>query len=359
MSLAEAIGSVTGNSVCRLFLGLCIRTADSNIAAGDPGSVVMTDDAQQVAHICKALGDEMRVQIVRLLARETFGVQELARIFSVPQPLMSHHLKVLSQADVLTTRRQGNVIFYRRQLGSSQDMASGLRRSLFAAIDEVPVNDSLQQAVAAIHEDRSVQSREFFARFAPKFSQQQAQLCESSQYLSNVVELLDVMALSKDARVMEVGPGEGQVLAELARRFERVTALDNSTEMLEIARKRTESIGRKIEFVHGDIESLTRQIRGDYNAMVLNMVLHHVASPSSALTQLSGVLATNGYLLIADLCLHSQDWVRESCGDLWLGFDSEELDGWARAAHLQCEHSLFLGLKNGFQILLKLFRKVS
>jgi len=338
---------------------LCIRTTDSHTAAGATSVPHLSDNVQLVAQICKALGDEMRVQIVRLLARETFGVQELARIFAVPQPLMSHHLKVLSQAGVLTPRRQGNVIFYRRQLGSTHDVASGLRRSIFASLDEVPLNDAQQQTIAAIHEDRSVQSREFFTRFATKFSQRQAQLCESSQYLSNVSELLDVMGLAKDARVMEVGPGEGQLLAELAQRFSHVTALDNSKEMLEVAKARTAHLEQKIQFVHGAVDTLSREKRGVFDAVVLNMVLHHVASPQAALSKLADVLATEGYLLIADLCLHSQDWVRESCGDVWLGFDSEELDGWARAAHLQCQHSLFLGLKNGFQILLKLFRKVS
>lgn len=45
---------------------------------------------------------------------------ELAQIFDVGQSGMSHHLKVLAQAELVATRREGNAIFYRRALPDSQ-----------------------------------------------------------------------------------------------------------------------------------------------------------------------------------------------------------------------------------------------
>jgi ArsR family transcriptional regulator len=61
--------------------------------------------------------------------------------------------------------------------------------------------------------------------------------------------------------------------------------------------------------------------------------------------------------LIIDLGSHDQDWVRESCGDLWLGFDNEDLDYWANKAGLTTEQSSYLGLRNGFQIQMRVFKK--
>jgi ArsR family transcriptional regulator len=68
-------------------------------------------------------------------------------------------------------------------------------------------------------------------------------------------------------------------------------------------------------------------------------------------------LLPGGYLLIADLCAHSQAWTKEVCGDLWLGFDPEELDLWGAEWDFAVVQSLYLGLKNGFQIQLKVLQK--
>ena len=60
--------------------------------------------------------------------------------------------------------------------------------------------------------------------------------------------------------------------------------------------------------------------------IVVNMVLHHLASPSDFFQESYRSLQLNGCLLIADLTAHDQDWTRDACGDLWQGFDREGLD---------------------------------
>ena len=67
-----------------------------------------------LAALCKASGDELRLNVLRVLASDSFGVLELAQIFDIGQSGMSHHLKVLAQAELVATRREGNAIFYRR-----------------------------------------------------------------------------------------------------------------------------------------------------------------------------------------------------------------------------------------------------
>ena len=90
---------------------------------------------------------------------------------------------------------------------------------------------------------------------------------------------------------------------------------------------------------------------------VLNMVLHHFAAPAEAMRQLSPLINSGGHLLITELCSHNQAWAREACGDLWLGFEQDDLARWAEAAGLRVGESLYLGLKNGFQIQVRHFAK--
>ena len=56
-------------------------------------------------------GDGLRLEILRVLARDSLGVLELSEVFAVKQSLMSHHLKILSQAGLIQSRREGNSIF--------------------------------------------------------------------------------------------------------------------------------------------------------------------------------------------------------------------------------------------------------
>ena len=71
-----------------------------------------TDEGDELAALCKAAGDPLRLNVLRALANDSFGVLELAQIFGIGQSGMSHHLKVLAQADLVATRREGKYIFY-------------------------------------------------------------------------------------------------------------------------------------------------------------------------------------------------------------------------------------------------------
>ena len=89
------------------------------------------------------------------------------------------------------------------------------------------------------------------------------------------------------------------------------------------------------------------------------MVLHHTPSPASVLQNLAEALRPGGVLLVTDLCAHDQAWVREACGDLWLGFAPEDLADWAESAGLSEGASLYLALRNGFRVQLRAFHQSS
>ncbi len=307
-----------------------------------------------LAAICKAASDPLRLDIMRVLSNDSFGVQELATIFSMPQPGMSHHLKILSKAGLLATRRQGNSIFYRRTLLKSGMEFHDFLHSLFATIDELALSEETLRHIQAVYEDRSAQSRQFFERHADKFLENQGMLCELNQYLPNLREILDLMDLPPASQVMEVGPGHGELLKELSKRFDHLVALDNSEEMLALTRKHIPAKD-KIRFVQSSLETYEEGAK-QLDAVVLNMVLHHMSSPRQAFQKIAQLLRDYGCLVIADLCLHNQEWTRASCGDVWMGFDPQDLKEWAAGAGFMEDQSLYLGLKNGFQIQLKLFR---
>jgi ArsR family transcriptional regulator, arsenate/arsenite/antimonite-responsive transcriptional repressor len=75
---------------------------------------VERDQAVRMAEIAKALGDPVRLQLVDVLRRHAgkVCVCELVPLFDLSQPTVSHHLKVLRQAGIVGSEREGLWAYY-------------------------------------------------------------------------------------------------------------------------------------------------------------------------------------------------------------------------------------------------------
>jgi ArsR family transcriptional regulator len=60
----------------------------------------------------KALADPTRREILRLLRKREMTAGEIAERFEMTKPTMSHHFSVLREADLVTSRREGQTIWY-------------------------------------------------------------------------------------------------------------------------------------------------------------------------------------------------------------------------------------------------------
>jgi ArsR family transcriptional regulator len=79
---------------------------------GEP--TLSDEEADATARLFKALGDPARVRIVNLLATadEPVCVCELVGPLGLTQPTVSHHLKKLTDAGLLTRERRGTWAYY-------------------------------------------------------------------------------------------------------------------------------------------------------------------------------------------------------------------------------------------------------
>jgi DNA-binding transcriptional ArsR family regulator len=82
--------------------------------------------------VFRALADPTRREILKLLRSGEQSAGELAKRFDMTKPSMSHHFAVLKQADLVTTRREGQQIIYALNTTVMQDLAAILW-DLFAA----------------------------------------------------------------------------------------------------------------------------------------------------------------------------------------------------------------------------------
>ena len=71
--------------------------------------------ASELAPMFKALGDPVRLRLMSLIAStgSEACVCDLSGVFDLTQPTISHHLKVLRQAGLVTSERRGTWVYYR------------------------------------------------------------------------------------------------------------------------------------------------------------------------------------------------------------------------------------------------------
>ena len=156
---------------------------------------------------------------------------------------------------------------------------------------------------------------------------------------------------------IEIGPGEGAFLAELSPHYESVVGVDNADAMLKRANEFVNQQAlNNVSFILGD----SRDAGLEQNAadcVVSNMVLHHVPSPAEIFKDAARLLKPGGIFCVTDLCRHDQSWARDACGDLWLGFEPDDLTEWAQASGLQDGPAAYLAQLNGFRVQVRQFVK--
>ena len=311
-------------------------------------------DTGAITALCKAAGDPLRMQILKLLQQNAYGVLEMCQVFDIRQPAMSHHLKILANAGLVATRREGTTIFYRRNEMHPDTDLQALQHSLFHTIDAAALDPNLRNRLAEINGTRAAASVAFFNQNAARFEENQDLIASWSDYGDSVESFLLNNAASTQS-ALEIGPGYGQLLSRLSVIFDRVTALDNSEEMLQQCRNRSAVHGlANVNFMLGDTDSaIGNGVKADF--ISLNMVLHHNPTPAEIIADCAQLMNKNGTLLITELCAHNQEWVKESCGDLWLGFEPESLTQWCSAVNLAEGNSQYLTQRNGFRIQLRQF----
>jgi ArsR family transcriptional regulator, arsenate/arsenite/antimonite-responsive transcriptional repressor len=87
-------------------------------------------EAERIATVAKALGDPVRLQLVDVLRKHAgkVCVCELVPLFDLSQPTVSHHLKVLRDAGVVGSEREGLWAYYYVLPGALEEFSAWLGR---------------------------------------------------------------------------------------------------------------------------------------------------------------------------------------------------------------------------------------
>ena len=272
--------------------------------------------------IHKALADETRLRLVRVLSQGPLNVNEIIHILHMGQSRISRHLKILAEAQLVTNRREGTWVYYQTNQTKS-GIVPEMLELLARHQPEVPFHDEDLQGLAGVVERRRAQTRDFFDRV-----EDPVRLHEGLQLSGNSYRPIALSLLSEGYRtVLDLGTGAGLLLPGLLERAEQVIAVDSSTKMLDMARHTVGEEAGRCDFRLGDLAHLP-VANGEVEAVMACMVLHHLSNPAGTIAEAHRALRSGGEFLIVDLLKHDDESFRHSQADLWLGFEPAEIETW-------------------------------
>ncbi len=133
------------------------------------------------------------------------------------------------------------------------------------------------------------QARELFAPLGPTYDRVGAALSLGQDPLWR---RFLVSRLPRGGHVLDVATGTGLVAAELRRRGFRVTGVDQSPEMLSVARRR---FGGEVELINASAEALPLEDES-FDHLTFTYLLRYVADPGATLAELVRVVRPGGFV---------------------------------------------------------------
>ncbi|MPY89344.1 MAG: metalloregulator ArsR/SmtB family transcription factor [Luteitalea sp.] len=271
---------------------------------------------KSLSTLCRLLGDEARLRLLRVLAKEQLNVKELTAILGIAQSGVSRHLGLLRDSGLVDERREAGFAYYGLRVDGVAERAGiweALRRELEAA-NEDPIARADE---ARLREVLRLRKEEFkthggeAGQFVPGRSW--------AAWARALGHLLPAVV------VADLGCGEGYLTVEAARWARRVIAVDRSKVVLQRARALARKRGvSNVAWRQGEIEHVPID-DSDVDVVLLSQALHHVPDPARALREAHRILKPGGRVLVLELREHDQTWVKERLGDQWLGFRDEAL----------------------------------
>ncbi len=275
----------------------------------------------------KASAEETRLRLIALLAEGELTVSEIVEILGQSQPRISRHLKLLAEAGLVERHREGAWAFFRLE-----GAAEGMARRLVALLDPAdPILARDRERLDHIRAERSRAAERYFDRHARNWNEIRALHVSEKAVEDAIIEAVGDFPYRA---LLDLGTGTGRILELLGPAAERGLGIDQSTEMLAIARANLERAGlRNCTVRQGDIYSLPLP-RGSQDLVIVHQVLHFLDDPARALKEAARVLRPGGRLLVVDFAPHELEFLRDAHAHRRLGFAEETVGDWLAAAGL-------------------------
>ena len=268
----------------------------------------------------RAAAEPTRLRIIALCGHAELSVGDFVAILGQSQPRVSRHLKLLVDAGLLIRNKEGSRAYYRLFESVKNAQLSQVLNDLMDESDPVLVLDLSRLGII-----RSERAR-FADNYFDEFAGEQSRLSRISADEELINQLLFRYVQQENiGELLDVGTGNGRMLLLLGSKIEKAIGIDNSREMLAIARTNLEQANLKNCQVRiGDMYRLPFA-ENRFGLITINSLLRYAEKPKDVLTEATRVLKPGGILFIVDFSDHGLTELRDEYGHRWLGFSKDEM----------------------------------
>ncbi|HEV7232895.1 MAG TPA: metalloregulator ArsR/SmtB family transcription factor [Sphingorhabdus sp.] len=272
-------------------------------------------------NIMRALADPTRLRIVFLVARLELSVGELVQILGQSQPRVSRHVRILDEFGILERRKEGSWVFMR----PGPVLTDGRLDALLDAAD-LSKSRAFQRDLTRLEEVRIARTdmaAAYFAKHASEWDSLRSLHVAESEVEDAIGDVLGGAPLGK---TLDVGTGTGRMMELFAAASTNFVALDNSTEMLRLARAKLANmeapVAAKVNIMLGDFNALPLA-NNEFDTVIFHQVLHYAHHPEGVVAEAARVLADGGRLVIVDFAAHDREELRTVHAHARLGFSDD------------------------------------
>ena len=226
----------------------------------------------------RAAAEPTRLRIIALCGHAELSVTELVMILGQTQPRVSRHLKLLVEGGLLQRNKEGNRAYYRLSTEAEGADLARMLNDLMPGEDEVHALDLSR--LSSVKADR--------VRYAESFLDPYSQEITELRGMWPSDEVIDkcILELLKDRSIqnlLDLGTGAGRILKTIAPFVVKGTGIDNSLEMLSIARARLDQDGIKNCQVRvGDMYRLPFK-KNSFDLITINSLLRYAVEPKKVI----------------------------------------------------------------------------
>lgn len=248
----------------------------------------------------KVLSEPIRLRILALIKSTALSVSELVEILGQSQSNVSHHIKLLTELDLIDSQKKGNLNLYK--LKTRLDLPDYLQE-IFSNLDE-----TLKEISDAIHDHEKMltilasRKQRGFAEDWNNWRQIQPDLPHTFELALN--------GKIQSGLALDIGCGDGQFMRDVANSFDNVIGIDISQEQLLRGSKNSKVAG----LIKADGASLPFK-ENIFDTIYFRMSLNFFEEKERALSEALQTLKNPGRIAIIDLDLAplSADFFRRFC----------------------------------------------
>ena len=282
----------------------------------------------------KAAAESSRLRILTLLSRGDLTVTDLTEILGQSQPRVSRHLKLLLEASLIDRYQEGSWAFFSL---SDADQARGFVQGLVSRIDSADsqvVRDF--DRLDDVKNKRQQRAARYFSAEAASWDE-----LRSLHVADRAVEdaLMKTVGKRPFQAMLDLGTGTGRLLEIFAPLYRRGVGIDQSREMLAVARANLEKASiANAQLRQGNIFSPPVE-RNAFDLVTIHHVLHYLDDSARAIQEAARLLRPSGQLAIVDFAPHGLDFLRFEHAHARLGFSDRQISDWLVEAGLELEET--------------------